>query len=272
MTLTTTSVISVEILGVPVSLLDSYDHAVQAILGWIRQGAKTYCVAINPEKIHRAGIEPELWHLIRQANLHICDGIGASVAARLLHGMHIRRITGVQLFIELMAAAERESLSVFLLGASCDSNDGARKCLERRYPGLRIVGNQDGYFRDSERVVHQINRSRADMLFVALGSPRQERWIAEHRDAINASFCMGVGGTFDVLSGHAKRAPRVFRKTGTEFLYRLATNPRRWKRQLCLPFFVFSVIQARLFGARQHTPSPSVVVQPQAPHRIDKAA
>jgi len=229
-------------------------------------------VAINPEKIHRAGIEPELWHLIRQANLHICDGIGASVAARLLHGMHIRRITGVQLFIELMAAAEKEALSVFLLGASRESNDGARKCLERRYPALRIAGNQDGYFDDNERVVHQINRSGADMLFVALGSPRQEKWIAEHRDQINASFCMGVGGTLDVLSGHAKWAPSVFRKTGTEFLYRLARNPRRWKRQLCIPSFVCSVIRARLLGARQHTPSPSATVPPHVPHRIDKAA
>ncbi|GAH47619.1 unnamed protein product, partial [marine sediment metagenome] len=85
------------------------------------------------------------------------------------------------------------------------------------HPGLHIVGRRDGYFEDSAAVVDQINASRADLLFVAMGSPKQELWITEHRDAINASFCMGVGGTFDIISGKTRRAPKVFRKTGTEF-------------------------------------------------------
>ena len=119
------------------------------------------------------------------------------------------------------------------------------KLLEN-YPGLDVAGHIDGYFSDSQLVVDTINRSRANIVFVAMGSPKQEEWIARHRDNIHASILMGVGGTFDVVSGRVRRAPGVFQRTGTEWLYRLVREPGRIKRQMVLPKFVWMVVKARL--------------------------
>ncbi len=205
--------VSLDILGIPVSALESYAHAEDWIVHRVRQGQKTFCVAINPEKIHRAQTDGELKELINAANFHICDGVGTTIATRLLHGAKIARITGVQLFLNLMGRAEKEGMRVFLLGADPASNEGACNKLEAMHPNLKIAGRQDGYFKDDMEVVQRINDSGADMLFVGMGSPTQESWIAKYRHAIRASFCMGVGGTFDVLSGKVKWAPSVFRKT-----------------------------------------------------------
>lgn len=237
---------NLDLFGVPLTNLKSYSHAVDNIVERIRQSRKTFCIAINPEKIYRSQNDAELMALINSANFHICDGVGAAVAAKILLAKKISRITGVMLFIYLMARAEQEGLKVFLLGASPESNEGACRKLKEMHPGLKVVGRQDGYFDNDSEVIRQINDSRADMLFVAMGSPRQEEWIAQHRDAIDAPYCMGVGGTFDVVSGRVKWAPAIFRKTGTEFLYRLIKEPKRWKRQLVLPKFAFIVLKARV--------------------------
>lgn len=239
---------TLHILGIPLSVLTSYEQAVELVVERVGRCEKTFCVAINPEKIHRAQTDDELGALINQADLHICDGVGAAIAARLLYNKRIARVTGVQLFLDLIAAAEKNGLGVFLLGASDEVNhDASRRLLEKR-PHLKIVDRQNGYFQDDQDVVERINRSGADMLFVAMGSPRQERWISKHRDSIRAPFCMGIGGTLDVVSGRVPWAPAICRKTGTEFLYRLVREPKRWKRQLSLPLFMMDVLRAALFG------------------------
>ncbi|MFC1508444.1 WecB/TagA/CpsF family glycosyltransferase [Candidatus Omnitrophota bacterium] len=236
-----------DILGIWVSRLESYKHAEDIIVQQARGRQKTFCVAINPEKIYSAQKDEYLRELINSADIHICDGIGAAIAAKVLYGEKIARITGVQLFLGLMSCAEKEGLSVFLLGAKPESNEGAYNKLIQMHPDLQIAGRQDGYFKDDREVVQKINNSGADMLFVALGSPRQEFWITEHREAICAPFCLGIGGALDVLSGNAKWAPKIFRKTGTEFLYRLITDPKRWRRQLVLPKFALMVLKERIY-------------------------
>ena len=252
-----------DVLGIRLTNLRSYAHAVDSIVGRIQRAQKTFCVAINPEKIYRAQSDPALRALMDSADVHICDGIGAKMAARVLHGTRVGRITGVQLFFRLMARAEQTGLGVFLLGASAESNKGACKKLCEIHPRLRIVGTQDGYFENDEEVVRRINTSGADMLFVAMGSPRQEEWIVQHRGTIKAPYCMGIGGTLDVVSGRVTWAPKIFRKTGTEWLYRLVTEPRRWKRQLVLPRFALLILKARVLPSRyqrqpaiQHEPIP----------------
>jgi len=240
---------SLDIFGIPVTQLESYRHAEDMIVQRVRDQQKTFCVAINPEKIYRSQKDKNLMALINSANFHICDGVGVVAAARILHRKKIGRVTGVQLFLNLMARAEKEGLKVFLLGASPQSNEGAFAKLKEMHPGLEIVGRQDGYF-DDEKMIKQVNDSGADMLFVALGSPRQEKWINEHRNNINAPYCMGVGGTLDVVSGNVKWAPKFFRRTGTEFLYRLICEPKRIKRQMVLPKFAFLVLKARLTGRK----------------------
>ena len=128
----------------------------------------------------------------------------------------------------------------FLLGASAESNAAARSKLKTMYPDLSLAGWQDGYFKDSSTVINKINSSGAKILFVAMGSPKQEYWIWQNWNSITVNFCMGVGGSFDIAAGNLNRAPKIFRATGTEFLFRLAKEPyKRWKIQKKLfPYFL----------------------------------
>jgi len=221
---------SLDIHGVPVSLFESYQHAEDMIVQRIRANHKTFCVAINAEKIYRSQEDNELKQLVNSADFHVCDGVGAALAVRILHRKKVTRVTGVQLFFNLMARAEKDGLKVFLLGANSESNEDAYKKLIERHPKLQIAGRQDGYFKKDLEVIQQINDSGADMLFVAMGSPRQEKWIYTYRSQINAPFCMGVGGTFDVASGNVKWAPKFFQRTGTESLYRNIAH-RGWSKK-----------------------------------------
>ena len=118
--------------------------------------------------------------------------------------------------------------------------------LVRKYPDLQIVGHRDGYFTDTDAVVREINDSGAQLLFVVLGSPKQEQWIIANRARISASFLMGVGGSLDVASGRVKWAPGLCRMTGTEWLYRLIRQPSRASRQLVLPLFAWHVIRGKM--------------------------
>jgi len=236
-------------MGIPVVPFESYDQALECIERIIESNQRSFWVAINPVKSYHAWYEPELLNLLRQTDVGICDGVGVSIASRILHGRSIKRCTGCGLFFRLLSLASRKRWGVYLLGASAQSNATARAELQKMYPDLRIVGWQDGYFEDSRTVIEQINSSKVNLLFVAMGSPKQEYWIWRHRQAIDANFCMGVGGSFDIASGSYRRAPKVFRMTGTEFLFRFIMEPRkRWSNQKILFSYLFRVIEKRLFG------------------------
>ena len=241
----------IEIMGTPVTVLNSYDHAVNCIIDCVYRGLKISCVAITPEKMYRAQRNRELKEMMKAADLCICDGAGTAAAVRLLHGRKIPRITGIQLFFDLVACAEALGLRIFLLGATPESNECAHKKLEQSHPKLQIVGKQHGYFSNSEEVISKINDSGADMLFVAMGSPRQEKWMTTYRQQIHVPYCMGVGGVFDVLSGRAKWAPRICRKTGTEWLYRLILEPRRFHRNALVWLFALGVAWQFVFGRQR---------------------
>jgi N-acetylglucosaminyldiphosphoundecaprenol N-acetyl-beta-D-mannosaminyltransferase len=235
----------IRILGSRVTPFESYGQAVDFVEDRLSRGQKLFCVAINPEKVYRAAHNTELNRILGQADMGICDGVGIAIAAKLLYGESIPRCTGVDLFYQLVRKAAERRWKVFLLGATPETNEKACANLCRQYPTLQIVGRQHGYFESSSAVIDQINASEANIVFVAMGTPRQEFWIAENRAKIKADFLMGVGGTFDVVSGSVRRAPAIFRKTGTEFLYRLISNPGRWRRQIVLPLFAISVLKDR---------------------------
>lgn len=239
---------------VPVVPFETYDQALDCIATAVELKHKSFWVAINPIKIYRAWRIPQLHDLLCQADVGFCDGIGISVAARILHGQSIKQITGCDLFFRILAVAAQKNWSVYLLGASPESNAAARTQLQKMHPALKIAGSQDGYFDDSRKVIEQMNASNPDLLFVAMGSPKQEEWIAKHRDAIDASFCMGVGGSFDIAAGKIKRAPKLFRMTGTEFLFRFALEPRkRFSHQAILVSFMLQIIRMKLTGVKPLT-------------------
>jgi N-acetylglucosaminyldiphosphoundecaprenol N-acetyl-beta-D-mannosaminyltransferase len=241
---------SVSILGTRVNIFGSYDHATQLIRQRISLHQPTFCVAINPEKVYRAKRDPELRWALDSAHVRICDGVGISLASMLLYRRRLPRCTGIDLFLRLIRLSAEEGWKVFLLGASPQSNAAASRVLVNTYPTLKIVGRQDGYFKNSSAVVDQINQSGADLLFVAMGTPRQELWISEHMPHLRASFCMGVGGSLDVVGGAGRRAPALFRKTGTEWFFRLLVQPSRLQRQMVLPLFMVEIFRV-LIAARK---------------------
>jgi len=235
------------VMGTNVTPFESFEDAVCCISARIANKQKTFCVAINPVKIYHARHSPNVAAALAKADIGACDGIGVVLAARILYGKTVRRCTDL-LLERLISIAATNGWRVFLLGASSESNRKAADNFLKRFPTLQLAGCRDGYFEDSHEVVRQINQSRPDLLFVAMGSPKQELWIAEHKDEINAYFSMGVGGAFDVVSRKAKRAPKFFRRTGTEFLFRFVNAPRkRWRRQIIRWTFAFSVLREKFF-------------------------
>ena len=152
---------------------------------------------------------------------------------------------------EICQIAAQKGRGVFLFGASPDVNESVAAELVKRYPTIAIAGRQHGYVKDNEmeEVVNRINDSGAQVLFIALGSPRQEQWMGAHmRKLKQVRVLQGVGGTFDVLAGRVKRAPPLFLRLNLEWLYRLLAQPQRILRQTALPRFVYRVLKQRIVG------------------------
>lgn len=202
----------------------------------------SFIVAINPEKIMKAIYDEKLMKLLNSAAIQIPDGIGIVVASRIKGGKIKKRITGIDLMEKIIRRASQKSYRVFLLGAKPGIADGASKILAKRYPGLIIAGIMDGYFKDDDEAVNTIKNAKPDILFVAMGSPKQEYWITKNMEKLTVPLCMGIGGSLDVISGNVKRAPGIMRKSGLEWLYRLFKEPWRFGRMTVLPVFLLKVI------------------------------
>lgn len=241
----------IEILGVPVDCVDM-PAALRRLDDILVEGGRAAVIAVNPEKVVRAHRDERLLATLAGAGLLIPDGVGIVLAARILGLGPISRVAGADLMPELCGHAARSGRKVFLYGARPEVNRRLAGILPARYPGLRLVGAAHGFLKKDEMptLVDQINASGADILFVALGSPRQERWIEEYLPLLKVKICQGVGGTFDILAGDVRRAPLVFRRLSIEWLYRLLAQPSRLFRQTALPIFAWAVVKKR-FGSRE---------------------
>lgn len=238
----------ITVTGVPVDNIDM-EGAVFHAERMIELNEQCTIFAMNPEKAISAREDPELYECLDSAGLLIPDGIGIILAAR-LNGVAFReRVPGSELMPRLCAMAAKNGYGVFLFGAQEDTNLQAAEKLEQLYPGLNVAGRQNGYVTDDETpaLIDEINTSGAKLLFVALGSPKQEYWMNEHKHKLNVVVLQGVGGTFDVISGNVKRAPRLWRSIHLEWLYRLLSQPKRFIRQSRLPAYVWLVLRSR-FG------------------------
>lgn len=229
------------ILGVDVCITRK-DDLFEMVKADIRNGRQKFIVAVNPEKILKARKDKKLMDLLNSADYQIPDGVGLVVASRLRAGQIRGRITGIDTMEGLCAEAASCGFCVFLYGAKPGVAQKAKTVLEQRHPGITIVGTIDGYCNDNDYIVEQINASGADIVFVALGSPKQEYWIANNRESLNVSILQGVGGSFDVICGNVKRAPSFFRKRGLEWMYRLFRQPKRLFRQIKILKFLFLIL------------------------------
>jgi N-acetylglucosaminyldiphosphoundecaprenol N-acetyl-beta-D-mannosaminyltransferase len=239
----------VEILGVPVDCV-TMEQAVQWGEATLAANQPRSVIAVNPEKVIKANQDPELLKRLQQAGLLIPDGIGVVFAVRLLGLGSLERVPGSELMPRLCERAAKKGYKVFLFGASQEVISRTAEVLRQRYSGLNIVGIQHGYVKEAEMpsVLSAINDSQADLLFVALGSPKQELWMTRYLPALNVKVCQGVGGTFDVIAGRVKRAPLAFRLLHLEWLYRLLAQPSRILRQTALPIFAIRVLRKRVLG------------------------
>ncbi|MBL8202152.1 MAG: WecB/TagA/CpsF family glycosyltransferase [Chromatiales bacterium] len=240
----------VEVLGAPVDCVD-LEGALAAIDTLIAGPEARAVVAVNPEKVIKAQSDPVLRRSLASAGLLIPDGIGVVYAVRLLRHERLERVPGAELMPAICARAALRGYPVFLFGASREVNEKASAVLAKEYPGLVIAGHHHGYVDDAAMpdLVAAINASGAQVLFVALGSPRQELWMEKYLPELrHVRVCQGVGGTFDVIAGRVRRAPLAFRRANLEWFYRLVTEPRRAIRQIVLPRFTYQVFREKLFG------------------------
>lgn len=239
-----------EILGIPVDTVD-LDGAIDRMAEWLRSSEPClrHVVTVNPEFVIAARRDPLFREVLGKASLATADGIGIVMASRIL-ALPIRdRVAGVDL-VEGLAARPPENCRMFFLGAAQGVAAEAKRVLEQRYRNVRIVGTYAGSPNDDAFgiIERQLADAQATVLLVAFGHPRQDLWIDRHREWLDAHgilIAVGVGGTFDYLSGRVPRAPYLVRRLGFEWLFRLVRQPRRWRRQLALPLFVILVLRER---------------------------
>jgi N-acetylglucosaminyldiphosphoundecaprenol N-acetyl-beta-D-mannosaminyltransferase len=224
----------VTVADVPMHAVDMRG-ALAHIDDFIRRRTPHYNIAINASKVVGYQHDASLRDAIDHAHLLTMDGQSVVWAARALGHAAPERVAGVDLMEALLGHAARRGYSVYLLGARQDVVDDCAALAQQRYPGLRIAGCRNGYFKpeDEAGVVAAIRDARPDILFLGFGSPKKEYFMKTHYRALGVPFVMGVGGTFDVLAGRVSRAPKWMQRSGLEWSHRLAQEPRRmWKRYL----------------------------------------
>ena len=204
-----------------------------------------YVVTPNPEIVEVCRENPEAAKAVNGADLVLPDGIGVIKGAAMLGTPLKERTPGVEFAAHLMERMAKEGLSLYLLGAKPGIAEMAAQKLTERYPGLRIAGTHDGYFKEDAPVVEVIRSSSADAVFVCLGAPKQEFWMAKNGEATGAHLLCGLGGSLDVFAGTVERAPKFFCDHGLEWFYRLCKEPRRIGRMMKLPLFLVHVMKEK---------------------------
>lgn len=198
----------------------------------------SYVVTPNPEIVNLAREAEDYREILNGAGLVLPDGIGVVYAAKILGCPLKSRVPGIDFATGLLARMEISGGRLFLLGAKPGVAEQAAENLKKEYPGLTICGTHDGYFQDSAPVVEAIREAKADVVFVCLGAPKQERWMAQYGPETGAHLMAGLGGVLDVYAGNVKRAPVFWQKLGLEWAYRLAHQPSRIGRMAKLPLFL----------------------------------
>jgi N-acetylglucosaminyldiphosphoundecaprenol N-acetyl-beta-D-mannosaminyltransferase len=216
------------VLGVPLDAC-SADQLVSTIETWVDDGDRQFAVPVNAHLVNLANRDPELAKLLERSGLNYADGQSVVWAARMLGHEVPARVPTTEMIYPIAEMLARRRFPVFLLGGRRDVVEAAAERLRDGYPGLEIVGTRDGYFEpgaDAE-VVAAINRSRARVLLVGLGNPKQEKWVWEHLGELRPNAILTCGGLYDWVSGRNRRAPGWMHRAGLEWLWRLLIEPRR---------------------------------------------
>ncbi|KKO65111.1 WecB/TagA/CpsF family glycosyltransferase [Janthinobacterium lividum] len=221
------------------------EETLQKVEGFIQSGHPHQHVVVNVDKLVKAERDAELRRIINDCALINADGMPVVWASRLLGKPLKERVAGVDLFEALMRRSADKQWRVYLLGAREEVVSEVKRLYELKYPGLTVAGYRNGYWSAEEEpgVVAQITEARADLLFVAISSPKKEHFLGQYQGQMKIPFAMGVGGTFDVAVGRVKRAPVWMQKSGLEWFYRFLQEPRRMFRR----YFIEDMGFIRLF-------------------------
>ena len=230
----------IEMMGCQIDNL-SMEETLQTVEGFIKTGTPHQHVVVNVDKLVKASRDPELRRIINDCALINVDGMPVVWASRLLGKGLKERVAGVDLFEGLMRRSAEKGWRVFLLGAREEVVSGVKRIYEQKYPGLTVAGYRNGYWKPEEEagVVEQIRAAQADLLFVAISSPKKEHFLGRYQAEMKIPFAMGVGGTFDVAVGRVNRAPLWMQKAGLEWFYRFLQEPRRMFRRYFIEDMAF---------------------------------
>jgi len=254
----------VDVLGVGISAIQP-DDALDAITGWIDDGRRHYVCVTGMHGVMESQRDPDLLRIHNESGLTTPDGMPMVWAARLAGVSNAQRVYGPDLMLAVCERAAERGWGCFLYGATDDVLDRLGTNLTDRFPGLRIVGTHSPPFRpltteESDAVVEQINDSGAQIVWVGLSTPKQERWMASNVGRLNAAALVGVGAAFDIHAGNLRQAPRWMQRSGLEWLFRVALEPRRlWRRYaINIPRFLFAISRRR----------PRILVAPDTSDRV----
>lgn len=197
----------------------------------LKQEKRMFIVTANPETFMISEKDDEMKKILLDKNVTLVpDGIGIVKAAKMIDYNIKERITGIDIANKLLEYGNELNKSIYLFGAKQEVIDSMKEVLEDKYPNLILSGATNGYVKDRDKVFNEIAKLEPDIVLVALGIPHQEKLIYKHLDKFSKGIFVGVGGSFDVISGHKKRAPKIFIKLNLEWLYRILKEPKRIKR------------------------------------------
>ena len=248
-----------DVLGTPVSRL-TMSGAIALVDDAIRSRSRLMIGVVNAAKIVNMRTDAALRESVLSSDIILADGFSIVAAAKLLGDPVPERVAGIDLMEKILARGDELSYRVFCLGATEEVLASVREHIAAIYPGVEVCGSQHGYFdeQDERAVAQMIKDSRADVLFVAMTSPKKERFLLNWGAAIDVPVCHGVGGSFDVIAGKVQRAPDSWQRLGLEWLYRVKQEPRRlWKRYLVTNSIFVSLVLAELCRQVSHRVSGS---------------
>ena len=240
----TETIPTVSIYGIPFSKL-TMKETVKVLEEAVLSKQPHQVITANPIMVMAALENPAIMKVMKDAEMIVPDGTGVVWAAGYCGDPVAERVPGFELLHELLRVGENYRWGVYLLGSTPEVIQETAVRLQQQYPAIRIVGYRDGFFgsAEDEQVVASIQQAAPDLLFVARGADTQEPWIHKHKHTLQVPVMMGVGGSFDVISGKSKRAPKLFQRLRLEWFYRLLREPSRAGRMLALPKFAVKVMR-----------------------------
>lgn len=238
------TVSAIEVLGCRIHRV-TMGEALEIAEGLIEAGRPSHAVTADSSMLVMAAEDESLRALINSADLVVPDSTGVVWAAKKVGSPVPERVTGVDLMEQLCRLGAERGWTAYFLGAAPGVAEEAARKLEAKYPGFRVVGEHHGFLQpgDDAAIEEEIRSLRPHMLFVAMGIPRQEKWIRERMGRLGVPLSVGVGGSFDCHSGRVKRAPKLYQRLHIEWLYRLVTNPSKYKKVALLPRFALMVMK-----------------------------